>query len=54
MGMGVGTAPHWIFINGTDKVEAGLMVLFFVLVFPITLTPLEIFLPTPLIYSFLA
>jgi len=26
-------APSWIFINGIDKVEGGLMVLFFGLVF---------------------
>jgi len=36
----------WIFIHGTDKVESGLMVLFFGL-FSVAL--LEIFLSTPLV-----
>jgi len=36
----------WIFIHGADKVEGGLIVLIFGLVFPVD--SLEIFLPTPL------
>jgi len=39
--------PPWIFINDTDKVKGGLMVLFFGLAFFVDF-PLEIFLPTPL------
>jgi len=38
MGVGSGVKglwPPWIFIHSTDKVERGLMVLFFGLVFPI-------------------
>jgi len=47
-----GSMPPWIFIRNADKVESGLTVLFFDLVFP--LPPLEIFLPTPLfIYIFI-
>jgi len=39
--------PHpWIFMHDTDKVEGGLMMLFFGLVF--LLAPQKIFLPTPL------
>jgi len=38
----------WIFIRGSDKVEGGLMVLLFGLVFFVALS-LEIFMPTPLI-----
>jgi len=34
VGQGGATAP-WIFIDGTDKVKRGLMVLFFSLVFPV-------------------
>jgi len=37
--------PPWIFIDGTDKVKGGLMVLFLVLFFSLGL-PQEIFLPT--------
>jgi len=37
-----------IFIHGTDKIEGGLMVLFFGLFFPLPPFPLDIFLPTPL------
>jgi len=54
MVMGVGSEarggpwPPCIFIHGTDKVEGGLMVLFFGFVFSVGL-PLEIFLPTPLV-----
>jgi len=47
-----GDVDPWIFINDTDEVEAGLMVLFFGLVFTVWPPPLEIFLPTPLIHSF--
>jgi len=47
--MGVGSKgggmPPWIFIHGTDKVEGGLMVFFFGLVF-FRCPLLEIFLPT--------
>jgi len=46
-----GTVPPWIFMDVTDEVEGGLMVLYFGLVFPLE-PPLEIFLPTPLIDSF--
>jgi len=47
---GQGGVALWIFIHGTDKTEGGLMVLFFGLVFccPPS-TPLEIFMPTPLV-----
>jgi len=34
-----GSVPPWIFIFGTDKVEGGLMVLFFGLVFSVDLSP---------------
>jgi len=47
-----GPWPSWIFIDGTDKVEKGLMMIFFGLVFTVTVLPLEIFLPTPMIHSF--
>jgi len=57
--MGVGSGgregswPLWIFIDGSDKVEGGLMVLFFGLAFPVEpSSPPEIFLPTSLIHSF--
>jgi len=48
--MGVGRegpcpSPPWIFIHDTDKVELGLMVLSFNLVF--VPPPLKIFLPAP-------
>jgi len=33
MGVGRGAVPPWIFIHNTDKVEGGLMVLFFGLIF---------------------
>jgi len=47
MGVGIGEPrPPWIFMHDTDKVETGLMVLFFGLVFSVAL--LENFLPTPL------
>jgi len=45
-----GAVASWLFIDDTDKVEGGLMLLFFSLVFP--LPSLEFFLPTPLIHSF--
>jgi len=49
MGFGSrGPCPSWIFIRGTDKVEGGLMVLLFVLVFSISPPLPEIFLLTPL------
>jgi len=38
--------PPRVFFHGTDKVEKGLTVLFFGLVFSVS--PLENFLPTPL------
>jgi len=42
-----GAPPHpWIFIDDTDKIEEGLLVLFFGLVFPVTPLSLEIFLPS--------
>jgi len=44
--------PPWIFIEGTDKLEGGLMVLFFGLIFTVG-SPLKFFLPTLLIHSFL-
>jgi len=52
VGSGVreGPWPPWIYIDGTDKVERGLMVLFFGLVFTVGLP--GNFLPTPSIYSF--
>jgi len=57
MGVGIGekqggAVTPWIFIRSklTDKVEGGLMVLFFGLVFLIAPILLEIFLPTPLVY----
>jgi len=37
---GQGPWPPWIFIHDTDKVEAGIMMLFFGIVFPLPL-PLE-------------
>jgi len=43
--------PPWIFIDGTDKVKGGLMVLFFGLVFSFPPSSKN-FLPTPLIRSF--
>jgi len=44
--------PPWIFIDGTEKVEGGLMVLFFGLVFTVG-PPWKFFcLPTSLIHSF--
>jgi len=46
-----GAVIPWIFIDGADKLEGDLLVLFFSLVFPVS-SPLEIFLPTPLIHSF--
>jgi len=39
--------PSWIFIHDTDKVEGGLMVLIFGLVFSVG-PPGNFFLPTPL------
>jgi len=39
-----GAVPPWIFIDDTEKVEEGIMVLFFGLVF-LSASPLEIFLP---------
>jgi len=42
----------WIFIDDTDKIKRGLIVLFFALVFTVGAPHLVIFLPTPLIYSF--
>jgi len=53
--MGVGSGGQramapWIFIHSTDKVEGGLMMLFFGLVFPIA--PLKILLPTTLVVCF--
>jgi len=39
----------WIFKHGTNEVERGFIVLFFGLVFYAD-TPLEIFLPTPLLH----
>jgi len=47
-----GPWPPWIFMDDTDKVEGGFMVLFFGLVFTVGAPSLEIFLPTPLIHSF--
>jgi len=48
-GGGRGLWSPWIFIRGINKVEEGLMVLFFGLVFSVALLPpLKIFLPTPL------
>jgi len=44
----VGLCSPWIFIHNTDKVDGGLMVLFFGLAFRLP-PPLEIFLPTPLL-----
>jgi len=35
--MGVGSEGPWIFIHGTDKVEKGIMVLFFGLFFSVGL-----------------
>jgi len=46
MGVGRGAVTPWIFKHNTDKVEGGLMVLFFGL-FSLP-SPLEFFLPTPL------
>jgi len=45
-----GSCPPWIFMHDTDKVEGGLMVRFFGLVFSVG-TPLEIFLSTSLVIS---
>jgi len=42
-----GRSPLWIFIHSTDKVEGGLIVLFFGLIFSVG-PPLKNFLPTPL------
>jgi len=39
--------PPWIFINGTDKAEGGLMVLFFGLVFTVGPSPWKIFCRRP-------
>jgi len=44
---GAAARPPWIFKYDTNKVEVGLIVLFFGLVFSVG-PPLEIFLPTPL------
>jgi len=55
--MGVGSGAWrgrglpWIFMDATDKVEGGLMVLFFGLVFPVAPLP-KFFLPKTLIHSF--
>jgi len=46
-GQGGGRAP-WIFILDIYKVEEGLMVLFFDLIFSVATPLLEIFLPMPL------
>jgi len=43
---GQGAVTSWIFMHDTDKVEGGLMVLFFGLVFSVGL-PLEIFRQSP-------
>jgi len=50
VGSGVqgGRGSPWIFMHGTDKVEGGLFMLFFGLVFSVSPLPLEMFLPTPL------
>jgi len=47
----MGSWPSCSFIHGTDKIERGLMVLFFGLVFFVAhlhTSPLEMFMPTPL------
>jgi len=50
VGSGVPRPPPWIFRHDTDKVEGGLMVLYFGLIFSVAPLPLEIFfLPTALI-----
>jgi len=41
--MGVGSGGPWIFVHCTDKVEKGLMVLFFGLVCPVCHLPPEKF-----------
>jgi len=43
-----GPCPPWIFILDIDKIEGGLMVLLFSLVFFVAPPPLKIFLLTPL------
>jgi len=44
-----GIVPPWIFVHDTDKVEGGLMVLFFSRFYSVNPpSPPEIFLPTPL------
>jgi len=45
--------PPWIFIDDTEKEGGGLRALFFGLVLSVAPPP-KIFLPTPLIHSFLA
>jgi len=49
-GGGEGGVPPWIFLHNNDKVEGGLMLLFFGLVFSFGHL-LKIFLPTPLVLS---
>jgi len=53
MGISKGAVPLWIFLHDTDKVEGGLMVLFSAFVVFSVAFPLEIFMPTPLLLSWL-
>jgi len=47
MGIGRGRGAPWIFIHGTDKVEGGLLVLFFGHVFSVALRPWKFFCQRP-------